>query len=102
MESPELLEIQMAGADARSDGLNRFDNPFLRSSHGPVATGDSFEVWRQKKVAWDRGFCFGYAALAPLLQQSQPGENEPEADAESLTAERGSDNTATPPEAPPT
>jgi hypothetical protein len=76
MEPSQLIEIQMAGADARADGANRYDNPYLRTANGPLATGDTFEDWKKKKAAWDRGFCFGYVALASLLEQASKGEDE--------------------------
>ncbi len=62
-DDSELVQIQIAGADAHAEGWHRFDNPFFRTTHAPAVTGDAPALWRAKKDAWDRGFCRGYAAV---------------------------------------
>ncbi len=85
-DDSELVQIQIAGADARADGWHRFDNPFFRTTHAPAVTGDAPALWRAKKDAWDRGFCRGYAAV-PLgaketvdrnQKTAEPGASGPE------------------------
>ena len=84
MDNSELVQIQIAGADARAQGWSRFDNPFFRMTHTPALTGDTPALWRAKKDAWDRGFCRGYAALPLGAREAEPVRIGPEAYGDSL------------------
>lgn len=91
VDERELAQIQIAGADARTDGWSRFDNPFFRPSHAPAMTGDTPALWRAKKAAWDHGFRRGYAALSSGTEGAEdPGQDtsEPAANAPEPTADR--------------
>lgn len=52
----EIIAIQKRGAEARAHGFTALDNPFLRATALPAATGESVETWLRKHDAWELGF----------------------------------------------
>lgn len=50
------VEIQKAGATARSFGRSQFDNPYLKTETMPATSGDTIDEWKGKHDAWHLGW----------------------------------------------
>lgn len=63
--SPEHAELQRLGAKAAARGEVAASNPMLDSINRPGATGETEQVWSERRAAWERG----HGSLqSPLLQ----------------------------------
>lgn len=56
MVTEEKERLQKAGANARALGHSSLDNPYLKSSAMPLATGDLTHEWLEKHDAWHLGW----------------------------------------------
>jgi S1-C subfamily serine protease len=53
--SAEHAELQRQGAKAAARGEAQASNPMLATINKPVATGETVQVWSDRRDAWDRG-----------------------------------------------
>lgn len=51
-----LTLIEQSGRDACSAGKPLMANPYFRAQLMPSTTGESFELWQEKVVAWEIGW----------------------------------------------
>src|SRR5580698_4670510 len=60
------------GASARSLGRDLLSNPFYAAKGMPSVTGEKFEEWHAKAVAWEVGWRAEVAVLAAGADAPQP------------------------------
>lgn len=56
MVTSNVESLQKDGAEARAHGRSFLDNPFLKSSSMPAATGEPIDEWARKHDAWHLGW----------------------------------------------
>lgn len=75
--SPEHAELQRQGAKAAARGEASAVNPMLASINQPDATGESEQVWSDRRDAWERGHRAQRAPIAhPARLAGGPGAHE--------------------------
>ncbi len=55
LSQAERAEIHRQGAKAAARGESACSNPLEQARNQPAATGESAEMWRQRRAAWARG-----------------------------------------------
>lgn len=80
LAAPERAELQRQGAKAAARGDHPSSNPMNEQSNGPVATGESTQVWRERQAAWQGGHAAQSKAdpLPPLPPGAQGADDGPE------------------------
>lgn len=67
--SAEHAELQRQGAKAAARGDAQASNPMLETINKPAATGETEQVWSDRRDAWDRGHD---AQQSPMVSPARP------------------------------
>lgn len=78
--SPEHAELQRQGAKAAARGEAQASNPMLDTINQPDATGESEQIWSDRRDAWDRGHGSQQRPGAPPARPAGSTANERDQD----------------------